>query len=150
MRILATAPALLACIAVMAHAQGSAGGEKAKECVVIDTGVVVNKQYTTTITTRGKDTTWMGGGVDMKCEGTDQRVTSDSLEHYADKKLLILIGHVHYTEARLKLDADRLTYYTGEEKLLAEGNVVGVTNTGTRFTARVKIFSMNPRSKFIL
>jgi lipopolysaccharide export system protein LptA len=81
----------------------------------------------------GKDTTWIGGGFDAKCDGTDQRVLSDSAEHYTDKKLLILIGHVHYTEDRLKLDADRITYFTGEERLVAEGNVVGVTNTGTRF-----------------
>ena len=106
-----------------------------------DTGVVVNGQRTTHFTLQGKDTTWVGGGVDSWCEGTDQRVRSDSAEQYTDKKLLILIGHVHYTEDRLKLDADRLTYYTGEEKLLAEGNVVGVTNTGTRF--------MGPRAEYL-
>ena len=106
-----------------------------------DTGVVVNGQRTTHFTLQGKDTTWVGGGVDSWCEGTDQRVRSDSAEQYTDKKLLILIGHVHYTEERLKLDADRLTYYTGEERLLAEGNVVGVTNTGTRF--------MGPRAEYL-
>lgn len=116
-----------------AHAQRGARGA-AKECVVRDTGVVVNGQFTTRTTIHGKDTTWVGGGMNAWCEGTDQRVRSDSAEHYTDKKLLILIGHVHYTEARLKLDADRITYFTGEERLLAEGNVVGVTNTGTRFT----------------
>jgi len=131
LRALPFAAALLACVAPGANAQG--GDAKAKECIVDNTGVVVNGQVTTHSDFRGKDTTWIGGGFDAKCEGTDQRVISDSAEHYADKKLLILIGHVHYTEARLKLDADRITYFTGEERLLAEGNVVGVTNTGTRF-----------------
>lgn len=138
MRTLLAASVLLACTALAARAQGNAGGAgQEKECIVDNTGVIVNGQVTTHTTMRGpqgRDTTWMGGGVDAKCEGTDQRVLSDSAEHYSEKKLLLLIGHVHYTEARLKLDADRLTYYLGDERLVAEGNVVGVTNTGTRFT----------------
>ena len=142
MRRSAVLPALFACAAFRAHAQGNVrGGEKAKECVVITTGVMVNGQVTTHSDMHGKDTTWVGGGFDAKCEGTDQRVLSDSAEHYADRKILILIGHVHYTEKRLKLDANRITYYTGEERLLAEGNVVGMTNTGTRF--------IGPRAEYL-
>jgi lipopolysaccharide export system protein LptA len=112
----------------------------AKECDVRFAGVKVHiagvnahDSLTTSTRTSGKDTTWVSGGVDAKCAGTDQRVLADSAEQYTDRKLLILIGHVHYTEERLKLDSDRLTYFTGEERLLAEGHVVGVTNTGTRF-----------------
>lgn len=142
MRRSAVLPALFACAAFRAHAQGNVrGGAKAKECVVIQTGVEVNGTVTTRLDVHGKDTTWVGGGFDAKCEGTDQRVRSDSAEHYTDRKILILIGHVHYTEKRLKLDADRITYYTGEERLLAEGNVVGVTNTGTRF--------IGPRAEYL-
>ena len=128
MRVLLAALILLACGATTAQAQ------QQQECIVTSVGVVVNGVTTTSIALRGKDTTWVSGGLDARCEGTDQHILSDSAEHYADKKLLILIGHVHYTEKRLTLDADRITYYTGEEKLVAEGNVVGVTNTGTRFT----------------
>jgi lipopolysaccharide export system protein LptA len=126
---------LMACAAMSAHGQGTerTQGQVAKECVVVTTGVVVNGVLTTSTTMHGQDTTWVSGGVDAKCEGTDQRILSDSAEHYSDKKLLILIGHVHYTEARLKLDCDRLTYYTGEERLVAEGNVTSITNTGTRW-----------------
>ncbi len=99
------------------------------------TGVTKNGVLTTSTQLNSKgDSTWVGGGVDAKCLGTDQRILADSAESYTTTKLLILIGHVHYTEARLTLDTDRLTYYTGDERLLAEGNVVGVTNTGTRFT----------------
>ncbi len=141
-RALALAPVLLACAALGAHAQGTvrAGGE-AKESTVSSTGVMVNGVVTTHSVMGGKDTTWVGGGFDAKCDGTDQRVRSDSAEDYADKKLLILIGRVHYTEKRLKLDADRITYYMGEERLLAEGNVVGVTSTGTRF--------VGPRAEYL-
>jgi lipopolysaccharide export system protein LptA len=133
MRAFVVAPMLIAFTALPAHAQGTSPAAH-KDCVVRDTGVVVNGQYTTRITMRGQDSTWVGGGSNAWCEGTDQRVRSDSAEQFTDKKLLILIGHVHYTEERLKLDADRITYYTGEERLVAEGDVVGVTSTGTRFS----------------
>jgi hypothetical protein len=133
---LAAAFGVLALCAGVARAQRGADstGGPAKVCLVRDTGIVVNGVTTTHMIIHGKDTTWFGGGVNFWCEGTDQRVLADSAEHYENRKLLILIGHVHYTETRLKLDANRLTYFTGEERLLAEGNVVGVTNTGTRFT----------------
>jgi lipopolysaccharide export system protein LptA len=135
MRTFARVPLMIAFAALPAYAQGGAqAGGKAKECNVVSVGVVVDGKLTTSLAMNGKDTTWVSGGFDGKCDGTDQRVISDSAEHYTNKKLLILIGHVHYTEDRLKLDADRITYFTGEERLLAEGNVVGVTNTGTRFT----------------
>ncbi len=133
MRASLLSPILLAFAVLPVHAQGAASGAH-KECIVRDTGLVVKGEYTTRFFMHSKDTTYVGGGVNSWCEGTDQRVRSDSAEQYTDKKLLILIGHVHYTEERLKLDADRIVYYTGEERLVAEGNVVGVTNTGTRFT----------------
>lgn len=74
-----------------------------------------------------------GGRVDAFCSNTDQRVLSDSAEQYEDQRLLVLIGHVHYVETRVDLLADRVTYYMGEERLVAEGNVNGRTSTGTRF-----------------
>lgn len=74
------------------------------------------------------------GGVDAVCAGSDQRILADSAENYGDEKRLLLIGNVHYKEAKVKLDADRMTYYTGDERIVAEGNVIGVTNTGTHFT----------------
>jgi lipopolysaccharide export system protein LptA len=81
----------------------------------------------------GRSNTFAGGGVDAFCSNTDQRVTSDSAEHYEDQRLLLLLGRVHYTEQRVEMTADRVTYYMGEERLVAEGNVVGRTSTGTRF-----------------
>lgn len=135
-RTFAAALVALACCAGPAAAQkaANAAGGPANVCVVRDTGMTVNGVYTTHMTIHGKDTTWFGGGVNFWCDGTDQRVTADSAEHYENRKMLLLLGHVHYTEQRLKLDANRITYYTGEERLLAEGDVVGVTNTGTRFS----------------
>ncbi|MDA1081324.1 MAG: hypothetical protein O2973_06540 [Gemmatimonadetes bacterium] len=74
-----------------------------------------------------------GGGVDAFCTNSDQRLLSDSAEQYGDRRLLYLIGNVHYSENRVELTADLITYYMAEERLVAEGNVVGRTSTGTRF-----------------
>lgn len=81
----------------------------------------------------GRSNYFAGGGVDAICANTDQRVTADSAEQYGDLRLLVLIGNVHYTEQRVRLDADRVLYYMGEERLVAEGRVVGRTSGGTRF-----------------
>jgi len=51
-------PILLACAVLPARAQGNArDGGKAKECVVIQTGVEVNGTVTTRLNVHGKDTT---------------------------------------------------------------------------------------------
>jgi hypothetical protein len=118
-------------------ARPAARDRNAKECVVEITGVVVNGALTShqqsSKLLSGRYNTWYGGGFDARCAGTDQRLLSDSAEHWGDERKLIVIGHVHYTETRIKLDADLMTYFTAEERLVAEGNVVGVTNSGTRF-----------------
>ncbi|MBI3566852.1 MAG: hypothetical protein HY084_01435 [Gemmatimonadetes bacterium] len=88
----------------------------------------------------GQYNTIAGGGVDATCNGTDQRLLSDSAESYGDQKLVYLFGHVRYSEARVTLTADKMTYWMGEERLLAEGNVVGATNNGTHFRGPVATY----------
>ena len=121
-----------------ASAVGAQAAKPRKECNVRFDGVLRGDSNTTHIQSfklpSGQFNTFVGGGVDAVCVGSDQRVLSDSAEQFGDEKRLILIGHAHYTEKRVKLDADRMTYFTGEERILAEGNVVGRTSTGTRFT----------------
>ena len=79
----------------------------------------------------GKYNSYFGGGVFAKCIGSDQRLVADSAEHYGLQGLLVLLGHVRYTETRLKADADRMEYYTLEERLVADGNVFARTPAGT-------------------
>ena len=110
---------------------------RARDCDLQFKGVtvagVVTTHFQSSTTSSGQSNDIAGGGVDGFCANSDQRVTSDSAEHYGDQRLVYLIGRVHYTEARVQLDADRITYYMADERLVAEGNVVGRTNTGTRF-----------------
>jgi lipopolysaccharide export system protein LptA len=135
-RLLAVA---LAVLGSLAFAPRALQAQQERECNVELAGVRARGQITTTTNIirqpSGRNNVWMGGGVDAVCAGTDQRLLSDSLEQYPDQSLVILIGHVHYIENRIKLDSDRLTYYTNEERIVVEGNVIGTTPGGTRFTA---------------
>ena len=74
---------------------------------------------------------FQGGGVTYHCEGQDNTLIADSAEYYGDQKVLYMIGNVHYTEPRAKVDSDRMTYYQVEDRLRAEGNVNVRTQTGT-------------------
>lgn len=128
-----------AALAVLMLAPASARAQGQHECNVELSGVRTRGALTTTTNLirqpSGRNNVWMGGGVDAVCAGTDQRLLSDSLEQYPDQNLVVLIGNVHYIENRIKLDSDRLTYYTNEERIVVEGNVVGITPGGTRFKA---------------
>lgn len=110
---------------------------RSRDCDLEFKGVTVGGVGTThfqsSTTSTGQSNVIAGGGVDGRCANSDQRVTSDSAEHYGDQRLVYLIGRVHYTEARVQLDADRITYHMADERLVAEGNVVGRTTSGTRF-----------------
>ncbi|HKW09958.1 MAG TPA: hypothetical protein VJO33_06235, partial [Gemmatimonadaceae bacterium] len=56
---------------------------------------------------------------------------SDSAELYGDEKRDFLVGHVSYDEPRLSLTSDFLTYYTADERIVAQGNVHGRLPTGS-------------------
>jgi lipopolysaccharide export system protein LptA len=141
-RCVARVGALLAMFAVAAAARSAtaqqtpSAREVRKPCSLVFTEVKLRDtvtHYQLFKTGTGQYNSFISG-VDAVCAGSDQRILSDSAENYGDEKRLLLIGNVHYSEARVKLDADRMTYFTAEERIVAEGNVVGVTNTGTHFT----------------
>ncbi len=79
----------------------------------------------------GKYNSYIGGGVIGHCRGQSNTLTADSAEFYDEKDLLYLIGRVHYVEPRIKVDSDRMTYYVGEGRLIAEGHVFAVLPSGT-------------------
>lgn len=132
-------------LALSGQNPGKSTNPKPKECVVVIAGVKVHdtlSSHSNAIKMEdGQYTTYYGGGFDAKCEGTDQRLRSDSAEQRGSEKKMVFLGHVHYTEVRMKLDSDLMTYFTVEERLVAEGNVSGVTSNGTRF--------MGPRAEYL-
>ena len=78
---------------------------------------------------------YVGGGAVARCEGVNNRLTSDSAEYYQAAGLLVLVGNVVYDEpARARMTALRTTYFTREERVLAEGSVVVTLPSGTTMT----------------
>jgi lipopolysaccharide export system protein LptA len=91
-------------------------------------------RFTSQRTPSGGYNTFLGGGVLAVCRGQSLQLRADSAEYYQDSGVLFLLGNVHYTEPRTTVDADRMTYWTAEERLLAEGKVVASMPNGTRMT----------------
>ncbi len=79
----------------------------------------------------GKFNVYVGGAFLGRCQGQDVTLRSDSAEYYGDQNLLYLIDNVHYIEPRATVDAQRMTYWTTEAHLKAEGNVYAVLPSGT-------------------
>jgi lipopolysaccharide export system protein LptA len=74
---------------------------------------------------------FIGGGVTAHCPAQNMTLVADSGESFGDRHVVHLIGNVHYTEPRLKLDSRELTYFMLEERLVAVGNVHATLPSGT-------------------
>ena len=74
---------------------------------------------------------FVGGGAVVRCPERGITLSADSAEYYDDRGVWYLIGAVRYREPRLTLDSQRATYWTNEERLLAQGNVVSRLSSGT-------------------
>jgi hypothetical protein len=123
--------ALVAGVPVSATAQ-----EAGKPCELVITGVARGRDTTrirAVTTETGGRNTFIGGGVDATCAGTGNRLLADSAEHFTERGLLILYHNVRYSEPKMAMVADRMFYYTVDERLVAEGNVSGKSAGGTRF-----------------
>jgi hypothetical protein len=59
----------------------------------------------------------------------------DSAEVYPEK--YFLVGHVHYTEPRLTLTSDYLTYFPAEERVVATSNVLARLPNGSTLTGAI-------------
>src|SRR4029077_3364073 len=79
----------------------------------------------------GEYKTFVGGGLIVNCPSRGITLKSDSAELYGDEKRDFLVGHVSYDEPRLSLTSDFLTYYTADERIVAQGNVHGRRPTGS-------------------
>ena len=73
----------------------------------------------------------LGRGVIVSCAGQNNRISSDSAHFNEATGALLLIGNVHYTEPQVDITAQRMTYYRGEDRLNAVGNVVARMSNGS-------------------
>jgi len=81
-----------------------------------------------------RSNTFVGGGVVAKCVGQDITLYADSAELYDTIKLYYLFGNVHYREPRVNIDADKVTYFLSDERILAEQNVRATMPSGSTMT----------------
>lgn len=110
--------------------------QSTQPCEIVITGVTRGADTTrfqSVVSPSGGRNTYVGGVVDATCEGQGNRLLADSAEHFADQGLLILYHNVRYSEPRVRITSDKMFYFTNEERLVAEGNVRGVSASGTRF-----------------
>lgn len=79
----------------------------------------------------GQYNNYFGGNIVASCPSQRLTLKSDSLEVYGDEGRYYFIGHVDYTEPRLRLKSEYLTYFQREERLLASSNVDATLPTGS-------------------
>lgn len=73
----------------------------------------------------------LGRGVVVSCAGQNNRIASDSAQFNQDSGVLLLIGNVIYSEPQTTITSERMTYFRGEDRLNAEGNVVATMTNGS-------------------
>jgi hypothetical protein len=67
----------------------------------------------------------------VSCAGQSNRISSDSAHFNEASGVLLLIGNVRYTEPQIGITAQRMTYFRGEDRLNAVGNVVATMSSGS-------------------
>lgn len=127
------AAAGLSGLAMICGAAASAGAQQvpAKQCLLQYESSSGNTRTNAMKLPSERYNVFQGGGVTYHCEGQDNTLIADSAEYYGDNALLYMIGNVHYSENRAKVDSDRMTYFQLEDRLKAEGNVNVRTQSGT-------------------
>jgi hypothetical protein len=94
----------------------------------------------------GQYNIFTGGHVVARCPAQHLVLRSDSLESYGDDGRILFIGHADYSEPRLKLTAENLTYFQRDERLLAVQNVDARLPTGSTLRGpQLEFFRSIPR-----
>jgi len=102
-----------------------------QRCLLNVDGNPGSRAYLAKNTNTGKYVTYIGGGITGRCARQDITITGDSAESYDDNRTYYLIGNVKYREKRINLDADKLTYFGADERILLENNVRATLPSGT-------------------
>ena len=119
----------LLCVGLLLLAAAPLAGQEEKCLFSLDQ---VGREGTQVKTPDGTNY-FAGGGVAISCVDLDVHMTSDSLAWYGGQAVLQFIGHVHYRDTTITMDADRGTYYRQGERWEARGHVVtrNITNGST-------------------
>ncbi len=99
-------------------AQGPAAGAQPCRVQIVSVGDTGRS-----VDAGGQRTYFAGGGVKLKCLGQDVTMESDSIVAHASGDVEF-IGHMHYRDSTLAVDAGKVTYRKGVERWEARDNVV--------------------------
>ncbi|MDB4886616.1 MAG: hypothetical protein JWN79_2054 [Gemmatimonadetes bacterium] len=116
-KILLAALGVLVAVPATAMAQSPRTGRCAYNFAAPNRPLSLNKLPT------GNYNIFAGGGVTGTCRSKGLVITADSLEYYGDESRTVLIGRATYTEPRLRLKSNLLTYFETDERVLAVQNV---------------------------
>lgn len=85
----------------------------------------------------------VGGGLEATCGSAWMR--ADSASYLQGSEILRLVGGVRYRDTARTLEADRLTYYGHEERMIAEGRVT-LTAQASGSTLKGTVVHYEPRT----
>ena len=73
----------------------------------------------------GSTVMFIGGGFVGHCQGERNRLKADSAEQFQSSGIVNLYGNVVYDDpGKMRITANHVTYFTREERMFADGNVV--------------------------
>lgn len=72
-----------------------------------------------------------GGAIVTRCPARGITLVADSVELYGQERVF-LIGNVRYSEPRVNVAADYITYFTADERVVATGRVNATLPSGSR------------------
>jgi lipopolysaccharide export system protein LptA len=108
-----------------------APGASNKRCLLDLENTPETRMFTRADSGNRNRVTFLGGGLFGKCRGQDITIIADSAESYEVGQLHILVGNVHYKEPKAAINAQRVTYYRADERLVFENNVLAeMPNSG--------------------
>jgi hypothetical protein len=107
-----------------------------RDCLLDFTESPPDSRLVSNLLSDGTRTTFIGGGLQARCQGDPQFITADSAEQYENIGILNLIGNVVFEEpGKIRVTAPSATYFTTDEKLVAVGGVVAIDlPSGSTFT----------------
>ena len=84
----------------------------------------------------GSTVMFIGGGFIGHCQGETNRLKADSAEQFQASGIVNLFGNVTYEDpGKIRIQANHVTYYTREERMFADGNVIATQlSSGSTFT----------------
>jgi lipopolysaccharide export system protein LptA len=82
----------------------------------------------------GQYNSFAGGGVVVRCPSRQIVLRADSVELYGAEQRVFMVGNVDYTEPRLRLTSDQLTYFAPDERVVASGRVNATLPSGSRLS----------------